>query len=385
MAAASPERLRDDLVRLVHRGAGVRDFSLGAARILVARCRSTACAWSRWTRRRSLPTGEVVENGLPPAAIARMAEIEVRGAGRQHVRRAGALGRRRGELSEATGGDLDRSVRHRELRRPTASATSCGPRWSATRRPGAGSRCCAATIGRTSRPPTRRSSASLSRYLAEGLRRAMLLTALSRSAGRRRGRRSRGARARQLDHAGRRRRRDVARRAARGGPAALPPVVTAVASRARGIAAGRAATAPRPGASPHGVRDLAARARLDARRRRRRADRSDHRARPAARARAPDRGRVRPHRARAGRHAARRPGAADERDRRAPAHLAVDGAGPPQGDLREGRGGTRGELVARVFFEHYAPRLADDAPVASNGWFAAVTVAPQPRPPTQSA
>ena len=44
MAVASPERLRDDLVRLLHRGAGVREFSLGAARILRARCRSRASA-----------------------------------------------------------------------------------------------------------------------------------------------------------------------------------------------------------------------------------------------------------------------------------------------------------------------------------------------------
>jgi len=33
MPVASPERLRSDLVRLLHRG-GVRDFSLGAARSL---------------------------------------------------------------------------------------------------------------------------------------------------------------------------------------------------------------------------------------------------------------------------------------------------------------------------------------------------------------
>jgi DNA-binding CsgD family transcriptional regulator len=31
---------------------------------------------------------------------------------------------------------------------------------------------------------------------------------------------------------------------------------------------------------------------------------------------------------------------------------------------------ARGELVARLFFEHYAPRLADGTPVASTGWFA---------------
>ena len=30
---------------------------------------------------------------------------------------------------------------------------------------------------------------------------------------------------------------------------------------------------------------------------------------------------------------------------------------------------TRGELVARVFFDHYAPRLTDAMPVGSSGWF----------------
>jgi DNA-binding CsgD family transcriptional regulator len=31
---------------------------------------------------------------------------------------------------------------------------------------------------------------------------------------------------------------------------------------------------------------------------------------------------------------------------------------------------TRGELVACVFFDHYAPRLASGAPLAATGWFA---------------
>jgi DNA-binding CsgD family transcriptional regulator len=31
---------------------------------------------------------------------------------------------------------------------------------------------------------------------------------------------------------------------------------------------------------------------------------------------------------------------------------------------------ARGELVARLFFEHYAPRLANGTPVAPTGWFA---------------
>ena len=32
--------------------------------------------------------------------------------------------------------------------------------------------------------------------------------------------------------------------------------------------------------------------------------------------------------------------------------------------------GARGELVARLFFEHYAPRMAAETPVASSGHFA---------------
>jgi DNA-binding CsgD family transcriptional regulator len=32
--------------------------------------------------------------------------------------------------------------------------------------------------------------------------------------------------------------------------------------------------------------------------------------------------------------------------------------------------GTRGELVARMFFEHYAPRLTDGSPLGCDGWFA---------------
>jgi DNA-binding CsgD family transcriptional regulator len=36
---------------------------------------------------------------------------------------------------------------------------------------------------------------------------------------------------------------------------------------------------------------------------------------------------------------------------------------------------ARGELVARLFFEHYAPRLEDPAPVAPNGWFAPMPTA----------
>ncbi len=31
--------------------------------------------------------------------------------------------------------------------------------------------------------------------------------------------------------------------------------------------------------------------------------------------------------------------------------------------------GSRGELVARLFFDHYAPRLTDGTPPGPTGWF----------------
>ena len=82
-------------------------------------------------------------------------------------------------LSEATGGDLDRSVRHRELKRPNgfgdelrAALVGESATWGAL------------TLLRASdRVPFAATDAdvvgALSRYVAEGLRRAMLLTALS--------------------------------------------------------------------------------------------------------------------------------------------------------------------------------------------------------------
>jgi DNA-binding NarL/FixJ family response regulator len=33
--------------------------------------------------------------------------------------------------------------------------------------------------------------------------------------------------------------------------------------------------------------------------------------------------------------------------------------------------GMRGGLVARLFFEHYAPRLTSGAPIQPDGWFSA--------------
>ena len=244
MSAVSPrERLRGDLVRLVHRGAGVRDFALGAVRILARVVPFDGACVLTLDPATRLPTREVVENGLPAATARRMAEIEIGG---NDVNGFDALARsesRAATLSEATGGDLDRSLRHRELRRPNgfgdelrAALVDDAAAWGAI------------TLLRTSdrehfAPDDATLVASVSAYLAEGLRRAMLLTAVS------------AEQANDEESAGllllgsddsitladavAERWLAELRETSRGQP--LPPVVAAVASRARSIVDGRAA------------------------------------------------------------------------------------------------------------------------------------------------
>src|SRR5215217_5051570 len=118
MAGVSRRQVRDELVGLAHRGLGVREYSLAAARALGRAVPFDGVCVLTLDPATLLPTGEVVENGLPGAARRRMAEIEI---GEPDLLKFSALARLpvpAGSLSHATGGHLDRSLRHRELKRP---------------------------------------------------------------------------------------------------------------------------------------------------------------------------------------------------------------------------------------------------------------------------
>jgi len=244
MPVVSPERVRDDLVRLVHRGAGVRDFALDAARIVARAVPFDGVCLVTMDPATLLPTGEVVENGLPPAVLPRMTEIELRGEDFNAFRALACSRSPAASLSEATNGDLDRSVRHRELKRPhgfgdelRAVLTDDAATWGGL------------TLLRTAdrgpfAPADAGLLASLSRLLAEGVRRATLLGALA--AGGEGGEPPAGLALLAADNS-----ITVANAAAemwltelRGGAPSetLPPAVGAVAHRARSLAGGRAAT-----------------------------------------------------------------------------------------------------------------------------------------------
>src|SRR4051812_47911778 len=118
MPVSPTSQLRDAVTSLAHRGCDAQEFSRAAARIVRQAVGFDGVCVLTFDPATLLPTGEVVEDGLPPAATARMAEIEV---GADDFNRFAALARtptHTARLSEATQGELDRSLRHREVRGP---------------------------------------------------------------------------------------------------------------------------------------------------------------------------------------------------------------------------------------------------------------------------
>jgi DNA-binding CsgD family transcriptional regulator len=239
MAVASPERVRQDLLGLVQRGLGVREFALRAPQVLASAVPFDGVCVLTMDPTTQVPTGEVVENGLPGTAMARMAEIELSGA---DVNTFAALARAEQHaagLSAATEGDLDRSRRHRELRRPhglgdelRATLVSDHTVWGAL-----------TLLRGRDRPDFAPSDTALvgavTDVLADGLRRATLRDACAAA------RTERGVGLIVLAADGALVAVDpVAERwlvQLRGEGGAVPVAVTAVACRARRIAAGQAA------------------------------------------------------------------------------------------------------------------------------------------------
>ena len=118
MTVASPDRLRRDLVDLLHRADDVRAYSLSATRILRRSVEFDGVCLITMDPATSLPTSETSENALPASVKPGMARIEIGG---DDVNTFQALLRstsHTASLSHATNGDLDRSRRHRELRGP---------------------------------------------------------------------------------------------------------------------------------------------------------------------------------------------------------------------------------------------------------------------------
>lgn len=242
MAAGAAERVRRDLRGIASGGA--REFALQAARVLARVVPFDGVCVLTVDPATHLPTGEIVQNGLPAAATARLTEIELSGADVNTFAALARADRHAAGLSAATDGDLDRSRRHRELRRPhglgdelRAALVDGGATWGAL------------TLLRGGRRPHFAPGdtalvAAVADALADGLRRATLVEAVAAT----RGERGVGVLALDgddavvaLDPAAERWLAQLRDEQPDRHGAGLPVAVKAVACQARRIAAGRAA------------------------------------------------------------------------------------------------------------------------------------------------
>jgi DNA-binding CsgD family transcriptional regulator len=175
VAASARKRVRGDVVRLVHRNLGVQDFSRAVTRILGRAVPFDGICLLTIDPATLLPTGEIVEDGLPAAAMIRLTEIELREPDFNKFTALARAHQPTASLSGATAGDLDRSLRQREVRRPNGFADELRAVLSGTTGTWG-----ALTLLREAKRPNFtpaevRFVASLAGVLADGLRRVALL------------------------------------------------------------------------------------------------------------------------------------------------------------------------------------------------------------------
>jgi DNA-binding CsgD family transcriptional regulator len=174
-AAAAHARVRADIVRLVHRGLPVPEFSRAVGDALSRVVPAEGTCLMTVDPATLLPTAEFVENGLPAPELLRLVEIEVREPDFNKWVHLARADRPAASLSDVTAGDLDRSLRQREIRRPggfsdelrVVLAGSTGT-WGAL------------TVFREAKrpyfsPAEVRFVSSISGLIADGLRRGLLL------------------------------------------------------------------------------------------------------------------------------------------------------------------------------------------------------------------
>jgi DNA-binding CsgD family transcriptional regulator len=118
-ATADRERVRGDILRVAHRGLAVAELSKALSRVLERAVPFDGTCLLTIDPATLLPTHEVAENALPPAETVRLTEIELREPDFNKFAALARAPRPAASLSEVTAGDLDRSLRQRELRRPS--------------------------------------------------------------------------------------------------------------------------------------------------------------------------------------------------------------------------------------------------------------------------
>ncbi len=173
--AAAHARVRDDIVRLVHRGLPVPEFSRAVGEALDRAVPAEGTCLMTTDPATMLPTAEFVENGLPAAEMLRLVEIEVREPDFNKWVQLAHADRPAASLSDVTAGDLNRSLRQREIRRPGGFSDELRVVLS-----GSTGTWGALTVFREAKRPYFSSAevqfvSSLAGLIADGLRRGLLL------------------------------------------------------------------------------------------------------------------------------------------------------------------------------------------------------------------
>ena len=118
MAAPVSDELRGAIVRLAHTGPGLQEFAPRAARVLQRAVPFDGVAIVATDPATAIPTGKWVENSITGDEGVRLMEIELYEPDVNKMSELAGSGRLAAGLSEATGRDLERSRRYRELLRP---------------------------------------------------------------------------------------------------------------------------------------------------------------------------------------------------------------------------------------------------------------------------
>jgi DNA-binding CsgD family transcriptional regulator len=117
-ATAGRARARKEIVRLVHRTTGVHRLAREVTRVFERAIPFDGMSLATVDPATLLPTGRVATNGISLDLLPRLVETELREPDFIEFRGLARQGRLAASLSEATRGDLQRSIRHRELCRP---------------------------------------------------------------------------------------------------------------------------------------------------------------------------------------------------------------------------------------------------------------------------
>jgi DNA-binding CsgD family transcriptional regulator len=112
------EMIHGEIVRLAHAGLDLPEFASNAARVLRRAVPFDGVAIVAFDPATALPVAKWTDNSLTGSAGMRLADIELHEPDVNKMTELSITGRRAASLSAATAGRLDRSRRYRELMRP---------------------------------------------------------------------------------------------------------------------------------------------------------------------------------------------------------------------------------------------------------------------------